>query len=409
MGLFGNLFKPLPPTQEEAERSAEVMTELKKRRGSETGKWLNLMARDASQLPKFEAAPTVEDVDDRPQINEAPYAPSLKAQYATMSVRFEPAAVPAPVSQNATVEWVNKLFNEFALQAAAFNSSAQGTHLIVSVHSPEYELEKPQLGVYSAEKKVSSIKGHLATMQWGMLIQGDENKIQVFVVPSERILDFMIHDIGASEFVPFMTIESNAIDSQSESESESESESKAKSKSKKEWHIEGTTITFDTIPLLAKVLLGDLVRIASGSMSETELFSSHKDGLKLGDTVAQGYTDKGPTQAQESASRSITNPAEPSNDFNFSSDMLVEQKKAPQTERSMDNLFTWQAASALIQAMDKDLPWLTQKEIDLDPALNQTEAARLNDLVTKLRTLSGEIGILLADYHPTQGSKYNAS
>jgi hypothetical protein len=143
--------------------------------------------------------------------------------------------------------------------------------------------------------------------------------------------------------------------------------------------------------LLAKELLGDLVRVASGSMNEGELFGSQLSELKLGENVAKGFSNQ--PGAQDSGDASLV-PAGPGDESSKS---------------FLANLDTWQAATAMVQAMDKDLPRLINHKSDIDPAKNAAAIEHLEDVITRLRTLSGEIGGLLADYHPAKGSKYNAS
>ncbi|HEY9681817.1 MAG TPA: hypothetical protein V6C86_09570 [Oculatellaceae cyanobacterium] len=364
MGIFGNLFSPQPPSEEEEKKSSALIDNLRKRRGSETGKWLSLMMRDQSNIPTPGEASTPAQVDQRPELKEKPYEPPMRAQYTTMSLQaIDPALLTQELPKSEAVEWVNRLFGEFAMQSAAFNSSAQGTHLIVTVHAPEFELEKPQIGEYTTEKKVRSFKGHLATLQWGMLVQGVKDKIDVYVVPSEKILNFMLHDITQSSYEPFMVIDSVVVNG------------------KEEWHIEGNVITFDTIPLLAKELLGDLVRVASGQMDESELFAAQDKALKLGETVAQGF-------APVSGAATQMGSASGSGEFS--------------------QLASWTAASAFIRAMDQDLPRLIEKKGDLTAAGKADEAKRVDDLITKLRTVSGTIGSLVAEFNPS-ASKYNAS
>jgi hypothetical protein len=375
MGIFGNLFKPQPPTEAEAQRSASLMEQLKKRRGEETGRWLNMMSRDTRNVQTSGPAPTAADVDSRPVLNEAPYTPPVNAQYATMSMPVVRVPENQPLANSAAVVWINKLFQEFAIQSSAFNSSAQGTHLVINVHAPEFEFEKPQLDTFTTERKVSLFKGHLATLQWGMLVQGNENKIDVYVVPAEQILDYMVHQVGSS-FTPFMTIDSRDVEHT------------------KEWHIGGTTITYDAIPLLAKELLGDLIRIASGSMNESELFSEHAHGLKLGETVAQGFARPVP-------------PLPPAALDPVDSRFTATGANA-ENIGTIKSLATWTVASQFISTVDQDLLWLAQQKADAENGGNKVAVQQLNGLITKLRTLSGEIGQLTADYKPSS-SKYNAS
>jgi hypothetical protein len=367
MGIFGNFFSPQPLSEEEEKKSSAVIDNLRKRRGSETGKWLSLMMRDQSNIPVPGPVSTPAQVDQRAVIREKPYEPPMRAQYTTMSMRAVDAdLMTQELPKSESVDWVNRLFDEFAIQSAAFNSSAQGTHLIVSVHAPEFELEKAQLQEYTTERKVRSFKGHLATLQWGMLVQGVKDKIEIYVVPSEKILNFMLHDITKTSYEPFMIIDAVDVNG------------------KQDWRIGGTAITFDTIPLLAKELLGDLVRVASGQMDESELFAARDQQLKLGETVAQGFA----AQPQGAGQFIASSPNGGSGEF-------------PQ-------LACWAAADAFARAMDQDLPRLIEKKGDLIAAGKADEAKRIDELITKMRTLSGSIGSLMQEFNPPT-SKYNAS
>ena len=376
MGIFGNLFKPQPPSDAEAERSETLIDQLRKRRGEETGRWLNMMSRDTRNIPTPGPVPTVADVDSRPQLNEAPYTPPARAQYATMSMPVVKVPGNQALVDSEAVGWINRLFAEFAIQSAAFNSSAQGTHLVINVHAPEFDFQKAQLDTFTTDRKVSLFKGHLATLQWGMLVQGNENKIDVYVVPAEQILDFMVHDVG-SAFQPFLTIDSRDVERT------------------KEWHIGGSTIKFDTIPLLAKELLGDLIRIASGTMDESELFREHEHGLKLGETVAQGFARPVPP---------LPPPVLDSVDSRFTSTGA----NAPNIG-TIKSLATWGVASQFLATVDQDLLWLAQQKADAENSGNAVAVKQLNELITKLRTISGELGLLTADYNPAPGSRYNAT
>ena len=363
MGIFGNLFNPQPMSEEEEKKSSAVIDNLRKRRGSETGKWLAMMMRDESNIPAPGPASTPAQVDQRAVIKEKPYEPPMRAQYTTMSMpAIDADLLSQELPKSESVDWVNRLFGEFAIQSAAFNSSAQGTHLIVTVHAPEFELEKARLQEYNTERKVSSFKGHLATLQWGMLVQGLKDKIDIYIVPSEKILNFMLHDITKTSYEPFMVIDASETNG------------------KQEWHIGGNVITFDTIPLLAKELLGDLVRVASGQMNESELFASRDQQLKLGENVAQGFA--APARGEAAASSGGSG--------------------------EFSQMACWSAADAFARAMDQDFPRLIEKKGDLVAAGKADEAKRVDELITKMRTLSGSIGALVQEFNPST-SKYNAS
>jgi len=371
MGIFSNLFKSDSTSEEEVKNSELVLERLKQRRGQETGKWLNLM-RDPAAAIKTGPAPTVEDIDNRDSIKEEPYTPPIESQYTTLSPSSSPVVkiAQADAPRGEVVEWITKLFNEFAKQAAEFNSSATGTKLVVTVRNPEFSYEAPHYGEYQSEKKIGIFKGHLATQLWAMWIQGYEDKTDIYVIPAEMVLKFTLEDIRKSDFTPFMTIDSK------------------KEESGRKWSIEGTVISPDSITLLARELLGDLVRIASGQMNESELFGHHSAELKLGQNVAQGYVG----QAAPAASGAP--------------DAAGDSGKPP--AKSLENLATWKAIEQLTKAIDEDMAWLNEQESLLDPS-EKDLMEKVHTLSGKLRTLIGQTSGLVAEYHPRAGSKYNAT
>jgi hypothetical protein len=381
--MLANFFKPKSQSKSEADASHRMLQTLKERRGEETGKWLALM-QDKADIPPPAPTPTVEDVDQRETIspNEV-YTPPLEAQYTELiasgsapaaATAVAPARTAPPAKErNETVDWVKKLFQEFARQATEFNGTASGTEMVMTVRPPEFTFETPHYGVYDPQKKISVFKGHIATTHWAMLIQGYNDKIDVYVIPSESILNFTLNDIRKSELSSFMTLEFKDV------------------QGKKMWTTSGHPITPDTMPLLAKELLGDLVRISSGTMSESELFAHHEPDLKLGETVAQGYAPK-------PESRPASNAVPTSID-------ALEAVKIP----SVETMATWPACNALLKAIDDDLARITSSEGAIDPSKDQADIDRLHEIAGRLRTLSGELSGLLAQYHPAGGSKYNPS
>jgi len=386
--MLSNFFKPKTQSQKQAEASHRMLEELKARRGEETGKWLALM-QDQVLVPPPGPPPTVEDVDQR-EVDESydePYTPSLESQYLDPSAKGRPATAvatppPAPatpdLSTNDTAVWVKKLFQEFALQATEFNATASGTEMVMTVRPPEFTFETPHYGAYDPEKKIKVFKGHIATTHWAMLVQGYNEKIDVYIIPSESILNFTLNDIRKSELSAFMTIDSSIVNG------------------KRQWTTSGHPVTPETLPLLAKELLGDIVRIASGTMEESELFAHHATDLKLGETVAQGYaTPTAPTPSGQAPTSTSTSPPP------------VPGSVAPTV--ALESLATWPACEALLQAIYKDLGSITSIEGALDLERDKETVQRLHDVAGRLRTLSGELSGLVAQYHPKGGSKYNPS
>lgn len=272
MGFFANLFKPKSQPEEDVDRSVLMMERLKARRGQETGKWLALMESGSRVPPPSGPPPTIEDVDKREILDEAPYVPPLEAQIACFS---EPeAAAPDAARVNQTVAGVEKLFAEFQRQADEYNSSAVTSQLTLIVHPPEFtfEVEEPNYeDSHDPVQKIGVFKGHVVAQHWALFVQGYEDKVDIYIISADEILNFTLNEIRKAGVIPFMTVESTMVDG------------------KRLWNVGGTRICLDTLPLLAKELLGDLIRIATGTMSEEELFADYQTELKLGETVAHGY------------------------------------------------------------------------------------------------------------------------
>ncbi|MBS1955220.1 MAG: hypothetical protein JST89_13620 [Cyanobacteria bacterium SZAS-4] len=274
MGWLDNLFKPKAQPEEDANRSTLMMERLKARRGQETGKWLALMEDASREAPAPTGpAPTIEDIDKRDVLDEAPYVPPLAAQFAPMSDNISVAPSPTAEEEgNRTVAGVQMLFAEFQRQADEYNASAD-TQMMLTVNHPTFTFEAPNYEESSnPSARISIFKGYVVAQHWAMLVQGYEEKIDVYVIAADEILNFTLNDIRNSGVSPYMTVESAMVDD------------------RRVWNIAGTPISLDTIPLLSKELLGDLIRVSTGTMDESELFTDLKTKLKLGETVGKGYS-----------------------------------------------------------------------------------------------------------------------
>lgn len=104
-----------------------------------------------------------------------------------------------------------------------------------------------------------------------MLLRGTAGAINVFIFPAEGLLGFSLHKIDETVYNPLLVIESSWKEDELI------------------WHIDGTAVTRQQIPLLAKELFGDLIRVASGQMDETELFAHPLHDMSLGQNLAIGY------------------------------------------------------------------------------------------------------------------------
>jgi hypothetical protein len=377
VGIFGNIFKKEAPPEEETQASNRVLDILKRRRGEETGKWLNLL-RDPSMIPKPPAMSTIDGVDKREAEDGSLYTPPVETTYTPLEIEGAAPAVvrraQALTVQSPLADWVNKFFDEFATQAGQFNATAEGTGLMLSVSPPEFNYQAAQYGSYAADKKVSTIKGHVASLHWALLFQGTTAKINIYILPSDELLTLVNRDAGEAGYAPFMTMESSEKGEDLE------------------WYIGGTLVAEQSIPLLARELVGDLIRVSSGTMNESELFAHHHTELKLGETVASGYTP-----APAPANAGTTAPA------------AAGSASGDTAGGGTAALATFAACKDLLKAIDQDLSVLSEQEGEFERDQDEVALKRLHDYSARLRTLSGLASGLLADYQPSQGAKYRPS
>ncbi len=223
----------LSPEFSVPEGSQVIFDALKAKRGQETGRWLNgLLPADVEKPMETQAA---------------------------VGTAFEEVT-----------EWINKLCAQFAELTYEFNKKAIGTNLYVSYEKPRLFEKRNEDVWYKPVDK--SYKGRLTTRDWALIVRGHEHKIAVFVIPAAMVMAFDTDTIGEDEMPPFMEIVSTAVGANAV------------------WKIGGEDVPIETMPHLAKELFGDLIRLASGVMSESELMGNHEhSNLSLGENIAVGY------------------------------------------------------------------------------------------------------------------------
>jgi len=206
--------------------SHSILESLRQRRGAETAAWLNTLV-DVNQIAATSAAAT---------------ANTLEQEH-----------------ERQLIQWVDKLFDHFDLYSARFNHTAQGTDLVVTTTRPNMQNPEviPPTEPNGLPEKI--YEGHLVTRFWAMLLRGNIGSIAVYIIPAEILLGFSLHRIDESIYKPLMVINSCWKDD------------------RLSWDIGGTCIVIEQVPMLAKELFGDLIRVANGQMSEEELFA-HSTG-----------------------------------------------------------------------------------------------------------------------------------
>ena len=250
------------PSEESLSASHSILESLRKRRGLETAQWMNKLANEVS-------------LDQRPS--------------AVVSQQGLPAVGPEDMRQHELSRWLDKLFSQFDILASQFNRTAQGTDLVVACTAPSMT-GQPEITETTKDTLTEKVyEGHLVTRYWAMLLRGTAGTINIYIIPAEVLLGFSLHRIDESIYNPLLVLESSWKENQLT------------------WHIGGTCITREQISLLAKELFGDLVRVASGQMNESELFAHPLLEPCLGQNLAVGY--KVPTPAiQQPAIQTFDSP-----------------------------------------------------------------------------------------------------
>ncbi len=268
MGRFGNLWasgKFVTAKQEEPEKfqeqetidvlatvspefnvssaSREILNALKPRRGQETVRWLRDLAPQAE-------------------------TPSNTAQANTPLSIFEEE-----------VSWMDAIFNQFVHLTFEFNKTAAGTDLLVSCERPTVREKRTDELWYRPVTK--TYQGRITTREWALIVRGRDGKVSVFLMPASMVLAFCSDQLSDAECSPFMEMVRSDVHAS--------------------WTIAGEVAPTEAIPHLAKELFGDLIRVASGVMEDSELFASQTGTLALGKNLAVGYD-----QQQASCKKSPT-------------------------------------------------------------------------------------------------------
>jgi hypothetical protein len=349
--------------QEEVDlrESQTVLDNLQPRRGRETVDWLNEISDEILQVS--------------PELGTREISPSLL-----------PTAEEAAPKNNELVRWVESMFDHFEEMSADFNETAVGTKLTVAAQRPVFHYEEGSYGVYTEENIIAVFKGHLATRTWGMLIQGHQDTIDIYIVPSDRLLKFTLGDIKNAGFKPFMTIQSvNTAEGL-------------------QWRIDGCKLRFEMLPMLCKELLGDLVRVACGTMNEGELFSRHPK-LKLGENIGRRrdpddlptYMGMAPLDPSELAAPQAT-PALSATVGTAAAATSAAPASLDSDGPDVRNLASWDACKRLFLAIDADFVQLQRWE-SLPQTLDSIDAPNpVHAVATDLTNLKEQMKFLLRKY-----------
>lgn len=208
------------------ETSHAILDALRKRRGGEFAQWLNNLESEATSATAGQASAIGE------KARKAEEEDTVLSQ---------------------TIQWLDKMFDRFEIYGFQFNQTAQGSDLLVSCTRPIKR--NSNHGYLYGETDASCITyaGHLATRLWSMVLRGCASKVEIFIIPAELLLGFSVHSIDESGYKPLLIIETGQRNGLLI------------------WRVGETVIAVEQLPALAKELFGDLIKVASGQLSESEL------------------------------------------------------------------------------------------------------------------------------------------
>jgi len=142
---------------------------------------------------------------------------------------------------------IDTLFDHLQRYTFEFNQSDENTDLVV-------QCERPNYGAY-----VNRCYGNLNSGPAGVIVQGEKERMRAYVVPTQQFPSF---DARQAEFQPFFDLTART-----------ESGSLL-------WQMEGWTIYFVHLPIIAKKIFARLVRIARGQATGQEPFSLNLYGAQ---------------------------------------------------------------------------------------------------------------------------------
>jgi hypothetical protein len=337
-------------TANRIQASEVVLAALKLRRGSETAQWLNNLQNEISSNTGIQIT------EQNTKANLSPLDPNI-----TSTSFNEDTLI------NSAINGLDKIFDQFEIYALEFNRTTQGTDLIVSCTRPIRRTNQTDGTFTDAAAKCLSYAGHLATRLWALVVRGSPSKVEVFIIPAEFLLGFSVHSIDESGYQPLLVVESTWINNQVV------------------WHMGQTVISAEQIPALAKELFGDLIRVASGQMSESELFAHPLQSFSLGQNLAVGYQ---PAPTNTATPQPINNsPAmQPTNP----------NQNLPASLTSLESI---KAADQLLAIIDRDINKLIESGKQALQSDKGQTFEQMKMLTEKLEILKKNISVCLADIH----------
>ncbi len=355
------------------ESSQVILETLKTKRRTETAQWLSGLEKEIA------ASNTANPSTTRNNL------PSLSAN--PMTTSSTQLAVDTTMIGEA-IQWLDKMFVQFELYAAQFNLGRRGTNLVVSCTRPIKRTNNTG-GLYSeAADDCLSYAGHIATQFWTLVVRGCATKVEVFILPAELLIAFSVSSSDESGYEPLLVLES------------------AWRGKEVIWHAQNTVITTDQIPALAKELFGDLIKVASGQMTEAEVMANPIQTISSNDNPAiPPALPSNPKPSSTPLIEELVNPGSVTI-TPASSTKTTPTAPIPNTSAivSFSSLESIKAANRLIASIDKDIHALMESGKQALEVDDTAGFENVKGLTTKLEALKNAISTTLSNI-PQSDSK----
>ncbi len=179
------------------------------------------------------------------------------------------AATDGPRLNHSMAAVIDRLFDNFKRYSFEYNRTQDDREFEINCERPasmRTTAEYMEMG-----KPIKFCLGHLASRHFAMVIQGEENRILVYITPVEYLVGFKP---SPSDFPPHLEIRL-ARDTANKSSREFV------------WTVGGQMLSQDSLPVLARRLFTQLVKVCKGEANYGELFalSPQEERLALAQQV----------------------------------------------------------------------------------------------------------------------------
>lgn len=242
MGLIANLLNRKSVPKHQVDSSLQMLDMLKEKRGAELGKYLDLMI-DPRDRPTPSAPSTLEDLDDRGPIDSSTYSLPLSAiVYLNQEAEADRGSDDGPQTGDPIETGINTFFDEFARQASAYNLTASSEELRMGIERPHFSSESfPE----TSGKPVRNACLH--TEHWGIFFFGHGTNIDVYLLPYDAQTSVTFQEVRSDGCQPLLAVTTRT------------------GSAGLEWYVDGKRFSRDRMPDLSRLLLNDLIQVATGS------------------------------------------------------------------------------------------------------------------------------------------------